>query len=436
MASGNQKVKTPTGWNATQGAWVKTGPSTWKAVDQIYIKTPTGWNDASGQELTQIPYPYIANAQEPNIRDAQQPYPYIANAQEPNIRDAQQPYPYIANAQEPNIRDAQQPYPYIANAQEPNIRASQTPFTYPANAQEPNIRASQTPFTYQSREPNNYNYRSPYTYNYRSPYSYNYRSPFTYQAPARQPLNYNYRSPFTYQAPARQPFTYNYRVPFTYQAPARQPVNSTYQSPYITPYNYQSPYIAPARQPVYVPPLPGGCFDGDTMVKLPDGSSKKIMDVKVNDVLLSYNFAENRQEDGEVKGLYVGESHGIYEIWFENGSVLRVTGGHPLYIQDKGWGVISFDEMENEPRKEGYEDLDPRALTRYDAETDSHIVEGKVEFELQVGDILEGKVIKEILHREGITKVYHALGVGGNANFYADDVLAHNIPMQQKGEEP
>ena len=85
MASGNQKVKTPTGWNATQGAWVKTGPSTWKAVDQIYIKTPTGWNDASGQELTQIPYPYIANAQEPNIRDAQQPYPYIANAQEPNI---------------------------------------------------------------------------------------------------------------------------------------------------------------------------------------------------------------------------------------------------------------------------------------------------------------------------------------------------------------
>ena len=25
MATGNQKVKTPTGWNATRGAWVKTG---------------------------------------------------------------------------------------------------------------------------------------------------------------------------------------------------------------------------------------------------------------------------------------------------------------------------------------------------------------------------------------------------------------------------
>ena len=62
MATGSQKVKTPAGWNSTQGAWVKTGSSTWKAVDQIYIKTPTGWNNASGQTATQIPYPYIANA--------------------------------------------------------------------------------------------------------------------------------------------------------------------------------------------------------------------------------------------------------------------------------------------------------------------------------------------------------------------------------------
>ena len=69
MASGNQSVKTPTGWNATRGAWVKT-PTAWKAVDQIYIKTPTGWNNASGQEATQNPYPYIANSQTPYIANA------------------------------------------------------------------------------------------------------------------------------------------------------------------------------------------------------------------------------------------------------------------------------------------------------------------------------------------------------------------------------
>ena len=85
MATGNQKVKTPTGWNVTRGAWVKTGLTTWKDVDQIYIKT-AGWNNASGQEATQQPYPYIANNQQPNIRQQPAPYPYIANAQEPNIR--------------------------------------------------------------------------------------------------------------------------------------------------------------------------------------------------------------------------------------------------------------------------------------------------------------------------------------------------------------
>ena len=91
MATGNQKVKTPTGWNATQGAWVKTASQTWKAVDQIYIKTPDGWNNASGQEATQIAYPYIANGQEPNIRNRQKAYPYIAKAQEPKIRKRQNP---------------------------------------------------------------------------------------------------------------------------------------------------------------------------------------------------------------------------------------------------------------------------------------------------------------------------------------------------------
>ena len=49
MATGKQHVKTPSGWNATQGAWVKTGSTTWKAADQVYVKTPSGWNNASGQ---------------------------------------------------------------------------------------------------------------------------------------------------------------------------------------------------------------------------------------------------------------------------------------------------------------------------------------------------------------------------------------------------
>ena len=60
------------------------------------------------------------NAQQPNIRSAQQPYPYIASAQENNERSSQTPFTY--QARQPS--SAQQSYPYIANAQQPTIEVN------------------------------------------------------------------------------------------------------------------------------------------------------------------------------------------------------------------------------------------------------------------------------------------------------------------------
>ena len=297
MASGSQKVKTPAGWNATQGAWVKTASSTWKAVDQIYVKTPTGWNDASGQQSVQQPYPYIANSQTPYIANAQQPYPYIANAQTPYIADAQQPYPYIANAQspyiaqarqpstyqhrspftyqnpvnaqEPNIRNAQQPYPYIADAQSPYIANARQPSTYqhrspftyrnPVNAQEPNIRNAQQPAGYR----NPVNGRQPTIKNAQAPFTYNARYPATYPANARQPFTYNARYPATYPANARQPFTYAFRSPFTYNF--RSPYTYSYDSVHYT-LSGSMTLIAPGGYSFYL-----GFTDGVTLGGSPTG---------------------------------------------------------------------------------------------------------------------------------------------------------------------
>ena len=305
MATGSQKVKTPTGWNATRGAWVKTASGTWKDVDQIYIKTPTGWNNASGQESVQQPYPYIANGQEPNIRDKQNPYPYIANAQEPNIRSAQQPYPYIANAQEPNIRDARQPAiyqhpasaqePVIRDAQEPNIRSQQqpnirdarqpgtyqhrSPSTYrdPRSYQNPSTYDHRSPIIYQHRSPSTYDHRSPFTYDHRSPSTYQNRQPSTYQhrSPSRTPTTYQHRSPFTYdhRSPStyqnRQPFTYDHRSPsiyqhrspFTYQH--RSP--STYNNRQPVDYNHRSPFTYTIQTPTITQtPVIYDAIDGDS----------------------------------------------------------------------------------------------------------------------------------------------------------------------------
>ena len=81
------------------------------------------------QESTQIAYPYIANAQNPVIRNKQTAYlyhkmlknliseqtkciPISLNAQNPFIRNAQKSISLSANAQNPFIRNRQNAYPY------------------------------------------------------------------------------------------------------------------------------------------------------------------------------------------------------------------------------------------------------------------------------------------------------------------------------------
>ena len=263
MATGSQKVKTPSGWNSTQGGWVKTGSTTWKAVDQIYVKTPTGWNAASGQQSVQQPYPYIANSQTPYIANRQNPYPYIANAQTPYIANAQNPYPYIANAQSPYIADAQQPYPYIANSQTPYIANARQPSTYnhrspftyrnPVNGQTPYIANARTPRGYR----NPVNGQTPYIANARSPRGY--RNPVSAQQPnirnRQTPFTYNARYPANAQSPSNKqsPFTYNARYPANAQSPSSKQSPFTYNARYPanaqSPSSSQSPFTYSFRSP-------------------------------------------------------------------------------------------------------------------------------------------------------------------------------------------
>jgi len=433
MASGNQSVKTPTGWNATRGAWVKTASSTWKAVDQIYIKTPTGWNNASGQELTQNPYPYIANSQTPYIANAQQPYPYIANSQTPYIANAQQPYPYIADAQSP----------YIAN--------SQTPFTYQATGRQPSTYQHRSPFTYQNRQPVTYNLRSPFTYNHRSPFTYrnpvngqqpnirNGQTPFTYDAryPANAQSPSNGQTPFTYDARypanARQPVAF--RSPFTYRVPyianARQPVAFrspfTYRVPYIAnarqPGNSRSPYRYPFRQLIiyFFGFGGGGCFTAGTLVWMGDGSHQPIENVAVGDFVYGFNFDTNLHERVEVKQVMEPRVCEVYKLSLSNGGWLHVTGGHPFYVEDMGWKVISMEDWNKEVE-----------------EGNTHNDADDIVGELNIGDVLKdanngitGQQLNESII-ENIEKldeqtVYHFSVDSEHHNFYANDLLVHNF---------
>jgi len=450
MATGSQKVKTPTGWNSTRGAWVKTASNTWKDVDQIYIKTPSGWNNASGQEATQIPYPYIANAQNPFIRDAQQPYPYIANAQNPVIRDAQQPYPYIANAQSPYIAQGRQPSTYQhrspliyqnpVSAQQPNIRDSQEPNI--RAAQEPNIRNARQPFTYNFRSPGTYrspvSYQLPFTYNYRSPFTY--RNPVTYQLP----FTYNYRSPFTYRNPVgyQLPFTYQHRVPFTYRNPVngRQPNIRNGQTPFTyqnrqpaivqSPRNGQQPAIKAgiAQQPYpYLAPSPspggggGGCFTAGTLVWMGDGSHWPIENVGIGDIVYGFNFDTNLHERVEVTELMEPRVCEVYKLSLSNGGWLNVTGGHPFYVEDIGWKVISMEDWHVEVEA-GHTHFDADAIMG-ELNIDEALRDAN---NIITGQKLNESLVKSIEKVEEQT-VYHFRVDSKHHNFYANNLLVHNF---------
>ena len=419
MATGKQHVKTPTGWNATQGAWVKTGSTTWKAADQIYVKTPTGWNNASGQTTVQQPYPYIANSQTPYIANAQQPYPYIANSQTPYIANAQQPYPYIANSQTPYIANAQQPYPYIANSQSPYIANAQQPYPYIANAR--------TPFTYQNRSPFTYrnpvSAQQPYIANARQPGTY--RVPFTYRVPyianarqpyianARQPYIANARTPFTYNA--RTPFTYNARTPFTYNA--RYPANATYPANAQQPFTFQarSPFTYQHRSPFTYPfgsffGGGGGCFVAGTQVWMSDNTYTNIEDVVVGDSVMTFCLDHMKlMPQNVVQTMVPRENIKVFDVELSNGRTLGVTGGHPIHT-DSGWKYANQEECDIELK-----------------EFDWGIT---LSGELEVGDEVftreeHGVTVKSITEK-GTATVYHLSEVENTSTYFVEGVLVHN----------
>ncbi len=415
MATGKQHVKTPSGWNATQGAWVKTASTTWKAVDQVYIKTPSGWNNASGQSSVQQPYPYIANAQSPSIANAQQPYPYIANAQTPSIANAQQTYAYQANAQTPSIANAQQPYPYKANAQSPSIANAQQPYPYIANARQPGTYQNRSPFTYR----NPVSAQQPYIANARQPGTY--RHPFTYRVPyianARQPGTY--RVPFTYRVPyianARQPYTY--RVPFTYRVPyianARQPYIANARQPYT--YNARTPftYQASARNPFTYPfggGGGGGCFIAGTKVWMANNTYTNIEDVVVGDSVMTFCFDHMKLMPQNVNKLMVPrEGIRVFNVELSNGKTLGVTGGHPIHTES-GWKFADKDEWEIES-----EEFD------WGVSFVGLLREGDKVFSTDSEEV----TVKSVSDN-GTATVYHLTDVEHTNTYFVEGVLVHN----------
>jgi len=84
------------------------------------------------------------------------------------------------------------------------------------------------------------------------------------------------------------------------------------------------------------------CFSPDTPILMSCGSVKRIADIKVGDLVCSWDTQASKIIHSVVKSLVVSVRDTLYTVKFANGLELRLTCDHPIY-GPTGW--LSIDPV-------------------------------------------------------------------------------------------
>jgi hypothetical protein len=91
------------------------------------------------------------------------------------------------------------------------------------------------------------------------------------------------------------------------------------------------------------------CFSGESLVKVPDGY-KQIKDIKVGDQIINYSEKNKKFKIDTVvetfTNLKKSENEKFFELEFDNGKIIQVTGNHKFLTSNRGW--IRADELTEE----------------------------------------------------------------------------------------
>lgn len=148
------------------------------------------------------------------------------------------------------------------------------------------------------------------------------------------------------------------------------------------------------------------CFVGGTIILLADSSTKRIEDIKIGDIVISYNESLQKLEAKPVKSIRGKLSNELIRITLANGIVLQSTNDHPYYVN--GYKLASYDPIST---TEKY---------NFDIDIDKLKVGDKVHLVTE-----ETTTIVSIEELYGIEQVY-TFEVADNHNYYANGILVHN----------
>jgi hypothetical protein len=155
------------------------------------------------------------------------------------------------------------------------------------------------------------------------------------------------------------------------------------------------------------------CFAPGTIITMADGSEKNIEDVKIGDMVTTYDEATDRFSTGTVIELESPVRDHLTTVTFVDGSEVKLTNEHPLFTR-KGWAAID-PEMT-------FEGHHKRVKT------------------LRVGDEVrhqeqEWLKIESIFTEAQSIKVYNLSGVEPHSTFIAERLVAHNKKCTECGKE-
>ncbi len=170
-----------------------------------------------------------------------------------------------------------------------------------------------------------------------------------------------------------------------------------------------------------------GCFPAGTKIAMGDGSLRNIEDVKVDDMVLAFDFDINEPRPARVCELMAPVREGVYVL---NDGLLRLTDNHPVFVMKHGrehWASFNPEMTMKETA------LDDVVLLE---QGDELLTLNVFAFEDRASGTLQEfapdsfstqfTTVKEIGYVAGEIKTYNLKSVEGLCNFFADGVLVHN----------
>lgn len=153
------------------------------------------------------------------------------------------------------------------------------------------------------------------------------------------------------------------------------------------------------------------CFLGGTQITMADDSMKNIEDVKIGDMVRSFDEKTGELVNREVLALQNPIREGYYNLHFGDNQLIQVTSEHPFYAKKQD-GSVQWCSIEPEKTVEYYPHL-------------------TFVGQLEIGDFIytdqeEWTEVKSWDWVEGPVQTYNLWNIEGTCTFFANGLLVHN----------